>query len=231
MAGNFFSVPSEVVDLIARQTSWEDAVLGYIVLARYSQPKKNHITTAGAPAISNKLGMTRHKADQVLAALRCVRWGDEPHETAIVDYRIWLNASGQEPLKLTSRYPVKVLPHHGDTRIYMPNSLVEGVGAGMENPPLMRLSEIQPKKDRLDAIRLLLKLYEAHSYLDYGGVNPSVLHGEWLYTGSALDGLLGLGYKGASPTHRRTFHFWAVQKSANPVIPSKLLVRADRGRR
>lgn len=229
MAGKFFSVPSEVVELIARQTSWEDALLGYIVLAKFSQPKKNYLTTAGAPAISNKLGITRHKADQVLAALRSVRWGNEPHEAAIVDYRTWLNALGEEPAKLTSRYSVKVLPHHGDTRIYMPNSVVDGLEGATINPPLMRLREIHPKQDRLDAIRLLLKLYEEHSYLDYGGVNPKILHREWLYSGSTLDGLLDLGYKGASPTQRRTFHFWAIQKSPNPVIPSKLLLEQMMG--
>jgi hypothetical protein len=224
MAGKFFSVPSEVVDLITRHTSWEDALLGYIVLARYSQPKNNYITTAGAPAISHKLGITRHKADQVLATLKSVRWGDQPQEAAMVDYRTWLSASAQEPVKLKGRYPVKVLPHYGDTRIYMPNSLVDGIGQGTASPPLMQLREIQPKRDRLDAIRLLLTLYEEHSYLDYGGVNPKLAHRPWVYTGSLFDGYFELGYQGSSPTHSRTFHFWMIQKCPDPVVLGKVFV-------
>ena len=223
MAGNFFSVCADVVDLIAQQTNCVDAVLGYLVLSKHVDPK-TRITTAGANAIANKLGLTRHKADQVLTQLKEIRWGEQPTDAAIVDYRVWADIHSDEVVKLGGRYPVKVLPIYGEKRIYMPNSLVDGIGAGKEAPPLMRIREIQPKQHRLDAIRLFLKLYEEHSYLDYGGVNPKMVHREWQYTGFMSDRHSELGYRGPSPTDSRTFHFWIIQKPSGSVLPGKLFL-------
>ena len=223
MTGHFFSVSAVVIQLIAEHTNWADAVLGYLVLSKHVNPE-SRVTTAGAPAIANKLGLTRHRADQVLAQLKEVRWGEQPTDAALVDYRVWAETHPEGAGKLGGRYPVKALPIYGENRIYMPNTLVEGIGAGKEAPPLMRVREIQPKQHRLDALRLLLKLYEEHSYLDYGGVNPKIVRREWQYTGFLTDRYMELGYRGSSPTDSRTFHFWIIQKPSGSVLPGKLFL-------
>lgn len=78
--------------------------------------------------------------------------------------------------------------HIDELDVALANSLVEGIGKGKDNPPLMRIYlEAGMGKHgviadaRLDAVMLLVHLYRHHTFADCGGVNPRAgIYSNWV---------------------------------------------------
>lgn len=230
MAGNFFTVPVQVIEEIASQTQFVDAVLGYLVLRKSAQGGKE-LCTAGAPSIAKSLGVTRYKADEILKLLRSVKWGDGPEDCVITTPETWNKATGDKVPEIIRRYPVKVLPACGEEQIALPNTFVDGLEGYEEYSPVRQLRELDPKADRLDVVRLLLKLYQHQSLVDYGGVDPKVIYRGWQDQGSVSPGYqehfarpVALGYLGGDFSAGDNLHYWLAQpREGCQASPSLLL--------
>jgi hypothetical protein len=78
------------------------------------------------------------------------------------------------------------------------------------------------------ALRLLLILYENHSYVDYGGVDPSTVHKKWLYEGDCnrLD-TVTLGHQGKCSHDNETLNFWIIEPQESITFSDALMKRID----
>ncbi len=178
MVGRFFSVSLQVIRVVLDNTGTVEAALAYIVLARHSKGGCL-ITTAGEGAIRNCFGGSRHKADKLIKVLRKTQWGSGDQDVALLDTGVWNHLTGNSLPLYGNNIRTKVLPVPEGPRVWLPNDLVDGVGAGKNNPPLRKIMDHLPKPDRADTLWLLLKLYENHSLLDYGGIDPAILRNPW----------------------------------------------------
>lgn len=229
MAGQFFTVSVQAIEEIASQTQFVDALLGYLVLKKSSQRGRN-ICTGGAPSIVRSLGVTRYRADEVLKSLRAVKLGEGSAQCAVVAPEVWNKATGEKVPEAISRYPAKVLPSYGEEQIALPNTFVDGLQDHEDCSPVRQLRAIEPKEDRLDAVRLLLKLYHHQSLVDYGGVDPKAIHRGWHDQGSVLAPFheyfshsVKLGYQGAEPESGNRLHYWLVQPREEYILSLSLI--------
>ena len=224
MAGNFFVVSAAMVEQIAAQTQWAEAILAYLVLAKHRQSESS-VTTAGAPAIAKYLGITRHKAEKLLHALRQVNRSADYKSRAVVDVDEWNALSGEQVPASIKGYPAKILPSTSGRGIVLPNVLVEGVGKGKMMPPLSRICNVYPRSQRLDSTNLLLKLYQQNSYADYGGIDPKILRATWCHEGQVgHKDTIPLGYQGGENcVSEGRLHFWIVTPSKKIEADSKFI--------
>jgi len=200
--GQFFSVSIEALDLIAARGGGADAVLTYLVLARHAtgkDPEEGSLTSAGAFAVQNKAGLTSGRAGAALDWLQGNATGvpDGSWEPFIVpadEVRAQLGAEavpehlghGKNNSKCTK---VRWWLNQCGEPLYLANALVDGIGAGKECPPLTRLywqsepdaeAGITMAEARLDAVMLLMHLYQNDRLEECGGVDPrSGLYREW----------------------------------------------------
>lgn len=156
--GGFFTVNLSQVDGMVRKGAGAEEVMAYLVLARGCG--KNSSTAHGANSVANRTGLTYYKAEQSMEWL--VEGG----------YIIKREVEGKKPRwQLT-----KPVDGH---ELALANALVDGIGRGLDNPPLTRIyREVSMGKHcvltdaRLDALMVLLHLYRHHLMADFGGVNP-----------------------------------------------------------
>ena len=185
--GCFFSVDLEIIKKNVISGGMAEEIFAYIILARHINARaKSPCSTAGANAVANKAGITYRKAEKALAWLSTIR--DIPCEIeSFISTPI--ENPGLPDKSKDKRLIVRWLLYKrsSPTLLYLANSLVDGIGAGKEVPPLMRImnqtgiaSGISVHKARLDSIMLLLTMYLYHEIADCGGVDPRVgLFREW----------------------------------------------------
>ena len=198
MAGNFFPVDREVLGKLAvhfRAEQWIEPILAYLVLCKHQQRGKPY-TTAGALAVGKGLGISRYRADQLLAGLAQVRWGEAPHEQVIVTPRVLQDHLQISIPNFVGRCPVKGLPRMGSDCLYLPNCLFEGKN-DKPSPIQHLIKEIPSRLDQFDALSLLLHCYPYHDIEGSGGLDPRrTFHAPWCYKGACLEDDGRLGYQG-----------------------------------
>lgn len=169
----FFSVELNQVDQMVREGAGSTEVIVYLVLARGAGAKK--ASRWGMKSCETYTGLTYHKAEKASD---------------------WLQEKGfiKDISEGRKRQWVFRKSEHG-VPVYLSNALIDGIGAGKENPPMNRLhndlkmGEYGFKEEaRLDTLMVLLHLYRHQSLRDFGGVNPaSGLYRAW----SAASGYYG----------------------------------------
>jgi len=181
-AGGFFSVELNQIDHMVREGAGSSEVITYLVLARGRGAKKS--SRWGANSCQNYTAMSYHKAD------KATQW--------LLEKGFIQNISQNQKPQWIFKQSDEGVP------VFLSNALIDGVGAGKENPPMNRLytdikmSDYGGREEaRLDALMLLLHLYRHQSLRDYGGVNPaSGLYREWsgaeaFYTGEKATEIKG----------------------------------------
>jgi hypothetical protein len=175
----FFAVSVSVLhDIVARGGDASE-LLAYLVLAKHTKGRGDNphtVSTAGCKAIYKKTGMSYRRAEGRLE---------------------WLSSNGfitpsEEPPREgrpRASAPRWILPDLDPDIIYLSHSLVDGIGAGKENPPLMRIwddTQTGVCKSFMDAktdlILVLANCYKEHELMDYGGIDPKLLSRKWIET-------------------------------------------------
>lgn len=161
----FFTVHLSLVNEIVRQGAGANELAAYLVLARGAGKRMQ--SSWGANSIANHTGQTYHRAIESidwLAEHGFICEPDfEPNQSKI-NKRVWEITPGEA--KITS------------VDIALANALIDGIGAGKNNPPLERIdTQIEMGKyglpaARLDALMVLVHLYSHQLMADYGGINP-----------------------------------------------------------
>ncbi len=174
--GEFFCMSLPLVNNLVREhDAGVEELMAYIVLSRgVSGRTKTRISTHGANSIAKHTGITYRKADAALSWLEDIKIAQkvEPKDTALQGKRI------------TKRY----VTDGGSEFLYLANALIDGIGEGKNNPPLMRiyndvaLGSSGLKSDaRRDALMVLLHLYHYQDMEGCGGVDPRAgLFREWV---------------------------------------------------
>ena len=177
----FFAVSMLSIHSIIQFGGDVDDLMAYVVLAKHTTGRGKipyRLSTAGAKAISGKTGLTYRQAKNRLEWLEAegfiisgdgdTHMADKPeHKSKANKVRWHLNPAD-------------------DDFVYLSHSLIDGVGKGKSNPPLMRIREEVKKgkcdtihQARIDAVLLLLHAYQNHSMADFGGIDPAMLHNPW----------------------------------------------------
>lgn len=178
-AEGFFIVNLMQIDRMVSLGAAAEDVLAYMVLARGVNRRGDmRVSTHGAQSIFKRIGMSYTKAEASLEWLHENNFIHKPANETV------LGKGGSK-----ARTVKWVLTAHIDQLdVALANSLVEGIGRGKENPPLMRIYlEASMGKHgviadaRLDAVMLLVHLYRHHTFADCGGVNPRAgIYREWV---------------------------------------------------
>lgn len=193
-AGGFFVVDLNILNMIVDAGGFADDVMAYMVLSkgvnRRHRPDKADafISTYGALAIHKQTGISYTKAEAAIQWLlengfigkavgdaipaQLGKGNDRKHKSR------WLIARTLEPQDIA-----------------LANALVDGIGKGKTNPPLMRIyndiklgANCMVADSRLDAIMVLAHLYRHHTFADCGGINPrSGLYRNWVATNNSWD--------------------------------------------
>lgn len=189
--GQFFSVSSRDLDSIAAIYGPE-ALIAYLVLMRGAG--KYTSTAWDFNAISDRGGFSTGRAKQACAQLE--KQGFIAAKDASTQRESTVSKAGGEPVHgkgdatdnhLRHRWRIEK-PESDSDRIYLPNSLVDGVGAKPVRP-LARLYQsiqtdiangIDADKARRDAIMLLITLHRHQNLEMFSGVDPAMWHRQWL---------------------------------------------------
>lgn len=174
--GGFFSLDLSLVDSMASKGVSVDCIYAFVVLSRGTNQKGNlRVTTWGAYGIRGHVGMTYARAEKALNELEELNYISKP---------ITSSNNNQEK---KSR-PKWIMPKKGENDIYLANDLVDGIGKGSHNPPLMRMyleAQIRTTgvvaRIRLNTLMVLLHLYQRHDFAGCGGVDPrSGIYRQWI---------------------------------------------------
>ena len=189
----------QALDAMARQGGSAEDVLAYLVLARHTKGRGAGAgvwTAAGASAIANKAGMGYRRAEHALEWLAQPKNPDafeqpDPFIFSAEDARTKLREAVPEHFGASKSNITKIRWYLNPSAepVALANSLIDGIGAGMEQPPLARIYErvkpdiengITMAQARLDAVMLLMHLHLHHDIEGCGGVNPaSGIHRQW----------------------------------------------------
>ena len=180
-AGGFFTVNLKQIDSMVANDATADDVLAYLVLSKGINKKNDiYLTSYGAQVIHKRTGMTYKRAEDA------IQW--------LLANGYIAKAEGEGiPAQLgkgTSRKhkPRWILTQAADTQsTALANTLVEGIGRGKDNPPLMRIYNETKVGEHcivadsiLDSVVVLVHLYWHHHFADCGGINPRTgLYRSW----------------------------------------------------
>jgi len=198
--GLFYAVSSEAIRHVADHSDRAALVLAYLALKRHQQKHRTHVISAGAPTLQKAFDISYPRARKLLKDLQSIAWGPAFYNCAVVDAKIWnQQCMDGEEIPLGSYQANKVMPACGEDYIYLPNML-NTCGPGQSHSPLGQLYRLPDKTIRLDAVMLLLGLYEHLDMQHCGGVDPSTaIYIPWRTEGMAHnDDFLELGYQGAA---------------------------------
>lgn len=185
----FFSVALSTIDRMASEGASAENVMGYLVLARHAQGKGARMgwTSAGANAIAKKIGTSYRKAQSTLEWLSGANNSAEKFitpATEITDAPSHFGKSETPSQQTKIKYYLEP-----SSELSLPNSLIEGIGKGTEDPPLSRINKyIKPNLDagiakhqaRLDTVMVLMHLYKHHDIEGCSGVDPTAgIYREW----------------------------------------------------
>lgn len=213
--GHYFTVPLEGLREVLKQTQNADAGFVYALLHKGKQDETIG-STVGANHISKTLGISKQKAKELLDVLRAVSWGERVIDRPIVTPKEWSELADEDdkiPDK-KGKYPITVLPPLGEAHLYLDNAFVDESDR-RRTPPFQKLLGLTSKKERLDALLLLIELHSRHNLVDFGGVDPSFFCLEWEKVKD-----VDLRLHGKESLEVR---FLATAKKGKPV-PSKTLV-------
>jgi hypothetical protein len=156
----FFTVRITIVDELVKRGAAAEELATYLVLARGAGKGKE--TIWGANSCSKYTGMTYYRAKQAIE---------------------WLEQQGIITKKSQKEWRLNL--DEDEDGVALSNALIEGIGAGKNNPPLARLETIRHcshgmAEARLDTLMVLVHLYRHHLLADCGGVNPRAgIYREW----------------------------------------------------
>ena len=136
------------------------------------------VSTHGAQSIFKRTGMSYTRAEAALEWLHENNFIHKPANETVLGKGV----SKARTVKWV------LTAHMDELDVALANTLIEGVGRGKDNPPLMRIYlEASMGKHgviadaRLDAIMLLVHLYRHHTFADCGGVNPRAgIYTKWV---------------------------------------------------
>lgn len=175
----FFAVSVSVLHDIVSMGGDASELLAYLVLAKHTKGKgdarhaAHTASTAGALAVQTKTGMTYRRAKGRL------EW---------LSSKGFITKSVEPPIegRPKASAPKWILNDLDADIVYLSHALVDGIGAGKENPPLMRIWEDTQTgvcksfmDARTDLILLLANCYKEHELMDYGGIDPKLLCRKW----------------------------------------------------
>jgi hypothetical protein len=156
----FFTVRISIVDELVKRGAAAEELATYLVLARGAGKGKE--TIWGANSCSKYTGMTYYRAKQAIE---------------------WLEQQGIITKKSQKEWALNI--DDDEDGVALSNALIEGIGAGRNNPPLARLENIKHSSHgmaeaKLDTLMVLIHLYRHHLLADCGGVNPRAgIYREW----------------------------------------------------
>ena len=183
--GEFFAMNLLQIDDMVRADAGAEEIMAYMVLARGVNKRGNlSISTHGANSVSARTGMSNRRAKSAL------EWLENNQFTSSI------GSSSDSPKHLgkgegkkhMARWFLSESVNKED--IYLAHSLTDGIGAGRNNPPLMRIyGEVSNSVSgllsdaRIDALMVMLHLYRYMDMADCGGVDPRAgLYREWVNT-------------------------------------------------
>lgn len=178
-AEGFFIVNLIQIDRMVSLGAASEDVLAYMVLARGVNRRGDmRVSTHGAQSIFKRTGMSYTKAEAALEWLHGNNFIHKPANETVLGKGV--NKARTVKWVLTA--------HIDELDVALANTLIEGVGRGKDNPPLMRIYlEVSMGKHgviadaRLDAVMLLVHLYRHHTFADCGGVNPRAgIYSNWV---------------------------------------------------
>lgn len=187
--GGFFILDLQQIDRIVEMDGGAEELMAYLVLSRGTGQSRT-VSTHGANSISVRTDMTFYRAEQSLTWL--ANSGFISKAAA---------ASDEVSKKRKPRWIIPITPNQQE--LALSNALLDGIGKGMQNPPLARIyNELAMGQHcvlpdaRLDALMLLLRLYQHHHLADLGGVNPRLgLYRQWEETknsnGNTIEDIAG----------------------------------------
>ena len=180
-AEGFFVVNlMQIERMVSLDASAED-VLAYMVLARGVNRRGDmRVSTHGAQSIYKRTGMSYTKAEAAIEWLLINNFIYKP----VNEVQLGKGISKARVVRWV------LTAHIDELDVALANTLIEGVGRGKNNPPLMQIyNDISMGKHgviadaRLDAVMLLVHLYRHHTFADCGGVNPRAgIYREWVAT-------------------------------------------------
>jgi hypothetical protein len=180
--GEFFSMSIKTVEKMVKAGASAEELMAYMVLSRGVNVRGDkRISTHGANSISNRTGMSYRKAEAALDTVEQMGIARKAED----------KPDAVSPKKLHARWILQDEP----VDVYLANSLIDGIGQGKNNPPLMRIySEVSlgtnylMSEARLDAVMVLLYLYLHQDMEGCGGVNPRVgIYRKWKNCGEMID--------------------------------------------
>lgn len=162
--GHFFAVDARTWGHVCAQGM--APACAYLVLARFSGGD-NATTKASVQAIEKHTAISRRHARAALDALvaaKAIEQSSTPRGFPLYKLRAWHDVSS-----------TRVAESDAPQRIWLPNELVTGTTAG-EVPPVERVRQTGD----VNALRLLVDLYNVHDLTGDGGIAANVLW--WPYT-------------------------------------------------
>ena len=206
--GLFYEVSREAINHVAQHSSRAALVMSYMALKRHQQKANRDVVTAGRNSIVNTLHTSRPKAIKLINDLKAVAWGQSYRDTALMDVQHWNQMCAEsDEVPLGAYGANKIMPPCGEGFIYLPNHL-NMCGQGQDYSPLGQIYRLPGKTLQLDAMMLLLGLYEHLDMYTYGGADPTTtVNIPFRYEGIGYDEWpLELGYLGEC----NGLHYWAV---------------------
>ncbi len=180
-AGGFFTVNLKQIDSMVANDATADDVLAYLVLNKGVNKKNGiHLTSYGAQVIHKRTGMTYTRAEDSIKWLLANEYIAKAEGEGIP-----AQLGKGTSRKHKSRWLLTEVSDIQSTALA--NALIEGIGRGKDNPPLMRIYKETKLGEHciisdsiLDSVVLLVHLYWHHHFAECGGVNPrTCLYKEW----------------------------------------------------
>lgn len=184
--GQFFSVSFYMLLIIAESGGGADELNTYLTLARGAGKYQSSGWTENA--VADRLRISYSKVTKAFAWLEERQFINMNRDSQTAPNTSSVDAVAT---KTNSRFKHKwrIAKSEGP-RLYLPNSLIDGIGKGKDMPPLARLYGdvatdiavgITAGMARLDAVMLLLTLYRNHDLELFGGVDPAIWHQKWAH--------------------------------------------------
>lgn len=190
-AGGFFPLDTSVVQAIVHEGGEAEEVIAYIATAAHTQSRKpspHRLSTSGVKAIYTCGGVPIRRAQKAMT------WLTQNEFLLEADDARERYGEERVPLQfghsaIRPRYWVKGNQDKIENAANLPHVLLRGIPGLIDVPPLKRLYEeidtdpaegITTSMARLDAVMLLVHLYQHHRLDKCGGVDPrGGLYRQW----------------------------------------------------
>lgn len=178
--GSFWLSKKVLNSLIENATVTQ--ICTYLILARYTDGT-GQFSTCGMTGVKRALGLGDNQARQALASLDMltveIAAGKKTTKQRMVhSAEQWAASTGEVFEARTVKAQIRFVLSQFDAededreRVWLPNTLVDGYGQFSQ--PLKRLKRLGEV-----AARLLLVMYRENNMEQFGGVPPSVMHGDY----------------------------------------------------